>query len=318
MLVALAAAAAGIEFAFDEDTFFFGPQHVRAGEPVQASFPRVGPQWAFFWRPLSPERPPALAISVIAPSGANYTQVLHLESGIRASGLHATLRFSEDVLLQLWVLPRVLCPGALAFYSAPLGFTDNLRPSRRSGVCAFFSHTDTRVTVSGVAGAEFFRAADLMSPGLRCETADNCTFESKGHSFLSVNPISRSSHLTLAVAGRGPAEQEPCRRTFIPIVSEGRLVPCDMKLDPPNLMSCDAALELSLAALVTFALVFIALVALALFGWGAKIWHRVRIFTSGAKDINHDIDAKQLLCEDQIEQLNSIVPGAEEEDGGDA
>jgi hypothetical protein len=321
MLLLLGVSAARTNFAFDEHTFFFAPGLVRAGGSVRASFPGAGGQCVFLWRPQNPESDLALSINVTTSSGATFASNVALDSGVRAVGCVIALNFSHDVFLQLWAVPDGLCPGPVLFYSSPSGFSDDLRPAGATSLCAFFGATNIDVAVSGKSGARFFRHADLRAPAMTCETVAGCTFASDGHMLLSLQPLQPPDHIALTVAARGPPNREPCTRSFVPLLAESGLDTTEMPLDPLSRMSCHLAQQSLPSPLIVFGVVCLGLSGVALivlFGWCARIRHQLVVFTSGGKDINRDIDPKQLLREDQIQHLVSVVPEGEEEDAGEA
>jgi hypothetical protein len=102
-----------------------------------------------------------------------------------------------------------------------------------------------------------------------------------------------------------------CDRAFVPVVSDTTVTP-----EVAAVLKCSAPSSYR-SFFIIFAVVFLALIGaalLVLFGWCSRLRHRLRVLAAGGKDVNRDIDPKQLLREDQIQHLISVVPDGEEED----
>jgi hypothetical protein len=315
MLALFALCLRAAEFRFDDQTPFFPPRFVPAGETVTASAPDDSGQAIFLWQAEAAGVAADLALA--AESGLPPHLTLSSTRGVRVAGGRAALNFTADVRIQAWLVPAALCPGPVLFYSAPAAFTDDLRPLAPTEFCAFFAHARFRAAVGGRAGARLFSAARIGAPAV-CNRSHGCTFESTDSSFLSLQNIERNDRITLEVTAKDAADG-PCERAFIPLAAAGAVRPLEMPLEPADLFSCAVGNPHHLA-LVVFAVAFMALVCIALlvlFGWCSAIQRRLRVLLSGSRDVNRDIDPKQLLREDQIQNLISIVPECEEEDAGD-
>lgn len=314
MLALLTLGSCAADFPFDHETSFFPPRLVRAGETVTASFPPDSVQAIFLWQ--SRTSGVTSHLSLTAENGSVSHLSLSSDSGVRVIGRAAALNFSSDVQIQAWLIGSALCPDLVFFYSAPVAFTDDLRPSAATEFCAFFAHTHFHATLDGNAGAALFTAANVREPTARCR-GRQCTFESAQASFLRVSQIEAADHITLELTGK-TAIDEPCDRFLIPLVGNS-VQPPPLPFDPPKLLSCFVHSPYR-SPFVIFAIFFMVIICtslLILFGWCSRVQHRVRILLSGANDVNRDIDPKQLLREDQIQNLVSIVPEGEEEDAAD-
>jgi hypothetical protein len=267
---------------------------LRAGEAATASFALDSAQAVFLWRAATGV---VASLSLTSENGTTSHVTLMSDWGVRAMARNATLNLSADVTLQVWQIPRALCTGPVLFYSAPVAFSDDLRPSSATEFCAFFGHAQFHATVDGTSRARLFTAANAREPAARCDRIRACTFESTQSSFLYVPGIEKGERTTLEFTAKSDTDQ-PCDRSFIPLVIENAVYTLEMPLDPSNRFSCSVT-STHHSYFMIFGVVFMALACLALlvlFGWCSRV---------------------QLLREDQIQHLISIVPEGEEEDAAE-
>jgi hypothetical protein len=250
---------------------FLPPRLVRAGAKLQLTFPANLTQAVFLWLSQIPDREVTVHVSLLSSNGTAFVHGQSANAGIRVIGSGATLTYSTDVVVQVWLLPPGLCLGPALLYAAPSAFTDDLRPDDHAdALCVFFANSPKlRISVVSPLSALFYTESriDLPPPARSC-APKSCDAKFRDPGFFVLENIRPSQRTTFDMRITEKVDASvPCSREFIPVLEESKTRIIELALTSGDLFSCSdlqASRETISATMAVIGIVFLGLIVLTI------------------------------------------------------